>query len=141
MMLYGQGKGLLEDPVSKYLPSLAGPRVFESGNHQRYETREAAREITVHDVLTHMSGLTYGFQNQHAVDAIYRTHGLGDFSPSRRTLAEEMELLGSLPLQFDPGTSWCYSLSPDAGVPTLQAVRGVAHHGVLVGVLFGHPQE
>src|SRR3546814_12058029 len=123
MMLYEQGKVLLEDPVSKYLPSFAEPRVFESGNHQRYETREAAREITVHDVLTHMSGLTYGFQNQHAVDAIYRTHGLGDFSPSRRTLAEEMELLGSLPPQFDPGTSWCYPLSNAVLRPPLEVVR------------------
>src|SRR3546814_21115640 len=125
MMLYGQGKGLLEDPVSKYLPSLAGPRVFESGNHQRYETREAAREITVHDVLTHMSGLTYGFPNQHAVDAIYRTHRLGDFSPSRRTLAEEQDLPGRLPLQFDPGTSWCYSMSTDVCGDLLEVVRGV----------------
>lgn len=125
MMLYEQGKVLLEDPVSKYLPAFAEPRVFESGNHQRYETREAAREITVHDVLTHMSGLTYGFQNQHAVDAIYRTHRLGDFSPSRRTLAEEMDLLGSLPLQFDPGTSWCYSMSTDVCGAIVEVVSGV----------------
>src|SRR3546814_4160532 len=72
-----------------------------------------------------MSGLTYGFQNQHAGDAIYRTHGLGDFSPSRRTLAEEMELLGSLPLQFDPGTSWCYSMSTDVCGAIVEVVSGV----------------
>src|SRR3546814_17712697 len=93
VILYEQGKVLVEDAVSNYLPSVAEPRVFESGNHQRYETREAAREITVHDVLTHMSGLTYGFQNQHAVDAIYRTHGLGDFSRSEEHTSELQSLM------------------------------------------------
>jgi CubicO group peptidase (beta-lactamase class C family) len=104
MMLYERGLLLLEHPVSRYLPAFAEPRVFTSGDDARYETREAAREMTVQDVLTHTSGLTYGFQHQHAVDAIYRRHGLGDFTPSTRSLAEEMALLGSLPLQFDPGT-------------------------------------
>ena len=125
MMLYERGKVLLEDPVSKYLPAFAAPRVFASGNHQRYETREASREMTVHDVLMHTSGLTYGFQNQHDVDAIYRTHGLGDFSPSTRSLAEEMELLGSLPLQFDPGTKWCYSMSTDVCGAIVEVVSGM----------------
>ena len=125
MMLYEQGKVLLEDPVSKYLPAFAAPRVFASGNHQRYETREAAREMTVHDVLMHTSGLTYGFQNQHAVDAIYRTHGLGDFSPSTRSLAEEMEVLASLPLQFDPGTKWCYSMSTDVCGAIVEVISGM----------------
>lgn len=124
MMLYEQGKLLLEDPVSKYLPSFADPRVFVSGNHTKFTTREAAREMTVHDVLTHMSGLTYGFQNQHHVDAIYRTHGIGDFTPSTRSLTEEMELLGSLPLQFDPGTSWCYSMSTDVCGAIVEVVSG-----------------
>src|SRR5690606_16826847 len=113
MMLYEQGKVLLEGPVSKYLPSFAGARVFVSGNEVNFQSREAAREVTVHDVLRHTSGLTYGVQHQHAVDAIYRKHGLGDFSPATRSLTEEMELLGTLPLQFDPGTKWCYSMSTD----------------------------
>src|SRR3546814_5112419 len=72
-----------------------------------------------------MSGLTDGFQNHHAGDAISRPHGLGDLSPSRRTLAEEMELLGSLPLQFDPGTSWCYSMSTDVCGAIVEVVSGV----------------
>jgi CubicO group peptidase (beta-lactamase class C family) len=136
MMLYEQGLVLLEDPVSKYLPSFADPRVFTSGNHQRYETREAAREITVHDVLTHMAGLTYGFQNQHPVDAIYRTHGLGDFSPSTRSLTEEMELLGTLPLQFDPGTSWCYSMSTDVCGAIVEVISGMALDQFFVEQIF-----
>jgi CubicO group peptidase (beta-lactamase class C family) len=125
MMLYERGLVRLEDPVSRYLPAFANPRVFTAGDPTRYETREAAREMTVQDVLTHISGLTYGFQHQHPVDAIYRQHNLGDFTPSNRTLAEEMELLGSLPLQFDPGTKWCYSMSTDVCGALVEVVSGV----------------
>ena len=124
MMLYEQGLVLLEDPVSKYLPSFADPRVFVSGNEYKFETREAEREITVHDVLTHTSGLTYGFQHQHPVDAIYRQHGLGDFSPSTASLEETMETLGTLPLQFSPGTRWCYSMSTDVCGAIVEVVSG-----------------
>ena len=137
MMLYEQGKVLLEDPVSKYLPSFANPRVFASGNHLRFETREATREITVHDVLTHVSGLTYGFQNQHHVDAIYRSHGIGDFSPSTRSLTEEMELLGTLPLQFDPGTKWCYSMSTDVCGAIVEVVSGMPLDEFFAQHIFG----
>jgi CubicO group peptidase (beta-lactamase class C family) len=124
MMLYEQGKVLLEDPVARYLPSFADARVFVAGDPSRYTTREAAREVTVRDVLTHTSGLTYGFQHQHAVDAIYRQHNLGDFTPSTRSLAEEMELLGTLPLQFDPGTKWSYSMSTDVCGAIVEVVSG-----------------
>ena len=124
MMLYEQGLVLLEDPVSRWLPSFAAPRVFVAGDATRYTSREATREITVRDVLTHTSGLTYGFQHQHPVDAIYRTHGIGDFKPSPRSLSEEMELLGTLPLQFDPGTKWCYSVSTDVCGALVEAISG-----------------
>jgi len=124
MMLYEQGRFLLEDPISRWLPSFAAPRVFVGGDAARHTTREAAREITVRDVLTHTSGLTYGFQHQHPVDAVYRHHGLGDFTPSKRSLTEEMELLGTMPLQFDPGTQWCYSMSTDVCGALVEAISG-----------------
>lgn len=124
MMLYEQGKLLLEDPVSKYLPSFAGPRVFTSGDEFNFQSREAVREMTVHDVLRHTSGLTYGFQHQHQVDAIYRKHNLGDFTPNMRNLGETMELLGSLPLQFSPGDGWCYSMSTDVCGAIVEVVSG-----------------
>jgi CubicO group peptidase (beta-lactamase class C family) len=124
MMLYEEGRILLEDPVSRYLPSFAGARVFASGNENRFETREADREMTVHDVLTHTSGLTYGFQHQHAVDAIYRSHNLGDFTPNMRSLSENMELLGSLPLMFSPGSRWCYSMGTDVCGAIVEVVSG-----------------
>ena len=124
MMLYEEGKVLLENPVSRFLPSFADTRVFASGNENSFETREADREITVHDVLTHTAGLTYGFQHQHAVDAVYRRHNLGDFAPNPRSLTETMELLGTLPLMFSPGTGWCYSMATDVCGAIVEAVSG-----------------
>ena len=124
MMLYEEGKILLENPVSRFLPAFGGGRVFDGGNHINFQTREADREMTIHDVLTHTSGLTYGFQHQHAVDAIYRSHNLGDFAPNPRSLSENMELLGSLPLQFSPGTKWCYSMSTDVCGAIVEVVSG-----------------
>lgn len=124
LMLYERGQVLLEDPVSRYLPAFAGTRVYVSGDATNLQTREPAREMTVHDVLTHTSGLTYGFQHQHAVDAMYRTHALGDFSPSDRDLTQTMDLLATMPLQFDPGTAWCYSLSTDVCGAIVEAISG-----------------
>ena len=124
MMLYEEGKVLLEDPVSRFLPAFAETRLFVSGNEVNYTTREPDREMTVHDVLTHTSGLTYEFQNQHAVDAIYRQHGMGGFLPSSRSLTEEMEVLATLPLQFSPGTKWCYSMSTDVCGAIVEAISG-----------------
>ncbi|WP_436793380.1 serine hydrolase domain-containing protein [Actinospongicola halichondriae] len=124
MMLYEEGKVLLENPVSRFIPAFEGLRVFESGNEVNAVTREADREMTVHDVLRHTSGLTYGFQHQHAVDAIYRKHSLGDFTPNKLSLTETMDLLGTLPLQFSPGEGWCYSMSTDVCGAIVEAVSG-----------------
>ena len=124
MMLYESGEVLLENPVSRFLPSFADGRVFSGGNENNFQSREADREMTVKDVLTHTAGLTYGFQHQHAVDAIYRSHNLGDFTPSMRSLDETMELLGTLPLQFSPGTGWCYSMGTDVCGAIVEKVSG-----------------
>ena len=61
MMLAERGKIMLQDPVTKYLPQFADIRVFEKGTPREYTTREPERMITVHDLMTHQSGLTYDF--------------------------------------------------------------------------------
>lgn len=126
MMLHERGEVLLEDPVATYLPAFGDVRVYVAGDETNLETREPARPMTVHDVLTHTSGLTYGFHHQHEVDALYRAHQLGDFAPSGRTLAEEMEVLAARPLQFDPGTAWCYSMSTDVCGALVEAISGTS---------------
>ena len=113
MMLFESGRFLLEHPIHRYLPEFKDVQVWESGTADAPVVRPPARPITVHDVLTHMSGLTYGFMFQNPVDELYRRNGLGEFTVPDYTLSEGMERLATMPLLFDPGTKWAYSLSTD----------------------------
>jgi CubicO group peptidase (beta-lactamase class C family) len=124
MMLYEQGSFLLENPISRWLPEFADAQVWDGGTAAAPKTRPAARAITVHDVLTHMSGLTYGFHYQHPVDEIYRNNGLGDFSEPTYDLAEGIERMAALPLLFDPGTRWNYSMSTDVCGRLIEVMSG-----------------
>ena len=112
LMLYEDGYFQLDDPISRFLPYFKHSRVFTGGSRLKYESEPAQREITFRDLLTHTSGLTYGFMDAHAVDAMYRDHGI-DFQTSDRTLAEVVEQLAALPLLAHPGTEWNYSVATD----------------------------
>jgi CubicO group peptidase (beta-lactamase class C family) len=125
MMLYESGALLLEDPVSMYIPEFADTRIWVSGDTTNYQTRAPERQITVKDVLTHTSGLTYGFQHFHTVDALYREDSLGDFGGADYTLEEAMVLLAKKPLLFEPGTGWNYSMSTDVCGAIVAAASGM----------------
>jgi CubicO group peptidase (beta-lactamase class C family) len=124
MMLYEQGAFLLENPISRWLPEFADVQVWDGGTAAAPQTRPAARAITVHDVLTHMSGLTYGFHFQHPLDELYRADALGDFSEPTYDLAEGIGRLAGLPLLFDPGTRWNYSMSTDVCGRLIEVMSG-----------------
>lgn len=113
MQLYEEGEFLLEDPLEKFLPEFANPTVMTGGSDLAPTTRPASRSITIRDILTHCSGLTYGFFRQTPLDARYREQGLGDFATPDYSLREGMKRLAAEPLLFDPGTSWNYSMSTD----------------------------
>ena len=70
LMLYEEGRFQLDDPVDRFIPAFAGTRVFAGGDADSFTTVPLARPITVHDLMVHTSGLTYGFQHEHAVDAL-----------------------------------------------------------------------
>jgi CubicO group peptidase (beta-lactamase class C family) len=124
MMLFEEGAFLLENPVSRFLPEFTDVQVWDGGTAEAPQTRPPARAMTVHDVLTHLSGLTYGFHYQHPLDELYRAHGLGDFSEPSFDLAEGVERLASLPLLFDPGTRWNYSMSTDVCGRLIEVMSG-----------------
>ena len=124
MQLYEEGRLLLEDPVETYLPDLADPQVMVGGSDQAPVTRPANRSMTIKDILTHTSGLTYGFFRQTPLDARYREQGLGDFTVSDYSLAEGIRRLGGQPLLFDPGTAWNYSMSTDVCGAVIEAITG-----------------
>jgi len=117
MMLHEQGKVKLDDPVSKHIAPFKGLKVYdESGTHVKTE-----REMTVRDLLRHTSGLTYGFFGNTAVDKMYRRKGVLDKKTSLDDMARK---LGEIPLLYQPGTRWHYSVSTDVLGHLVEVVSG-----------------
>lgn len=113
MSLYEEGRFRLDDPVHRFIPSWRNLRVFQAGaGPGRFVTRPAERPMTIRHLLTHTSGLTYGFQERTNVDRAYRRLGVGRENPDA-TLSDMVELLAELPLEFSPGDHWNYSVSTD----------------------------
>jgi len=115
MMLAEQGKLSVSDPVSKYIPEFANPTVLASFNAQdtTYTTRPANGEITIKHLLTHTSGIQYGFADT-TFAMIYAKAGVPDLAIiANTTIANKMQTLGGLPLKHDPGAQYSYGLSTD----------------------------
>jgi CubicO group peptidase (beta-lactamase class C family) len=125
MMLYEDGLLSLRDPVAAYLPAFADPRVYVAGSARAPETRPAVEQIRLWHLLTHTSGLTYGFLHAHPVDAMYRAAGIEFFPDSDIDLATACDRWARLPLVFDPGTEWNYSVSTDVLGRLVEVVSGM----------------
>ena len=115
MMLFEEGRILLSDPVSKYLPKMKDMKVgvekpAADGGKPTLELVPAAREMTVQDLLRHSSGLTYGAAGTNLVKAQWQEAAAGKGRPSN---AELVDRIAKLPLLFQPGTTWEYSTSTD----------------------------
>ena len=110
MMLYERGVFSLSDPVHRYIPAWDGLRVYRYGRYPNFVTEPAARPMTIRDLLTHTSGLSYHIAERSPVDEAYRQVGVG--APGR-SLREMVETLAKLPLEFSPGTRWGYSIATD----------------------------
>ncbi len=166
LMLYEEGKFFLNDPVAKYLPELAdlkvavstadggGTRTTSDGTTSGTEgsgdqsreiatrrslpqvgkTREPTRQPTIHDLLTHTAGFTYGVFGTTEVDKMYRDAEL--LSPGL-TLHEFVTRLGRIPLQYDPGTRWHYSVAVDVQGALVEAVSGMKLGDFLQQRIFG----
>lgn len=113
MMLYEEGKLLLNDPVSKYIPAFKSSRVLE-GLDANATPVGARRGITIRDLLTHRSGITYGFLSGGPVGNGYRKNGVTDgLTTTTMTLEEGINKLAAEPLVSQPGAAFNYSLSTD----------------------------
>jgi CubicO group peptidase (beta-lactamase class C family) len=113
MMLYEQGGFELTDPIERYLPEFADTRVYASGSDLRPVTVPATEPIRVWHLLTHTAGLTYGFHRMTPVDAMYRARGYEWGAPADTDLAGAVRAWAGLPLQFQPGSEWNYSVATD----------------------------
>jgi CubicO group peptidase (beta-lactamase class C family) len=110
MMLHERGAFALADPVHRYIPAWEHLRVHRYGRYPSFVTEPAARPMTIRDLLTHMSGLSYQIMERGPVDEAYRQLGIG--GPAG-TLRDMVETLATLPLEFSPGTRWSYSVATD----------------------------
>jgi CubicO group peptidase (beta-lactamase class C family) len=116
MMLFEEGKFLLDDPISKYLPTFAHPKVVDLFNERdsSYTTIPAKREITIRDLLTHTSGIEYAQIGSPKMKAIYAKAGIpAGFVTDKILLADAMSKLGKMPLLHQPGERWTYGMNID----------------------------
>ncbi len=121
MMLYERGLLHLDDPASEYIPGFERLEVFESGDAEHYRTMPTEREMTIRDLLTHTSGLTYGHMHAHPIDAMYRDR---DLLGEGMSLADLVAQLRELPLLFSPGARWSYSVATDVLGYVIEVVSG-----------------
>lgn len=144
MMLYEEGKFFLNDPVARYIPELANLEValstadgatgiISDGTTSRTvgegdlgktgQTRKPRRQPTVRDLLTHTAGFTYGVFGNTEVDQAYREAGI--LNPNK-SLKEFVTDLGKLPLQYEPGTKWHYSVAVDVQGRLVEVLSGMS---------------
>ncbi len=123
MMLYEEGAFQLDQPVADFLPELANPRVWRGAGHALTETEPAHRQITIHDLLTHQSGLVYDDPQGNALERALTEAGLG-FDREIASMAEAVEKLAAFPLAFQPGQRWFYGLSTDVLGRLIEVLSG-----------------
>jgi CubicO group peptidase (beta-lactamase class C family) len=131
MMLEEEGRLVLTDPVSKFLPQLKGLQVADASG----KLMPAAREITIQDLLRHTSGLTYGARttNYFVKDAYKKA----DVDARELTNADLIERLAKVPLVHQPGTAWEYSRSTDVLGRVVEVIAGTTLGGFFHERLFG----
>lgn len=126
MMLVEQGRLLLSDPISRYLPELrrlkVGVEAVGAGGQRTLQLADTLQPITVQDLLRHTSGFTYGVFGDSMVKDEYRKAGIG--SP-RASSDEFIRALAQVPLAYQPGTVWEYSVSTDVLGVLLERVSGM----------------
>ncbi|ADJ48374.1 beta-lactamase class C [Amycolatopsis mediterranei S699] len=125
MMLAEEGLLELDSPISQWLPEFASPRVYVKGSALAPSTESATSPIRVWHLLTHTAGLTYGFHHGHPVDAIYRAAGFEWGTPPGLDLAACSSKWAALPLLFQPGTEWNYSVATDVLGRLVEVVSGL----------------
>ncbi|WP_262694240.1 serine hydrolase domain-containing protein [Kordiimonas aquimaris] len=122
MMLWEEGKFDLNDPVSKYIPSFKNQRVFSGVNEdESLKTVPVERDATILDLMRHTSGLTYGVFGNTPVDQAYLKAGVLD---PNATLEELVDRLANVPLLYQPGDAWVYSLSVDVQGRLIEVLSG-----------------
>lgn len=128
MMLWEEGHFQLDDPVSRFIPEFARPRVLKTfrAADTTWTSEPAGREITIRQLLTHTSGLDYAQIGSRDFQAIYAKAGVpSGIGNDRHTIGEKMRILGGLPLRSQPGEAFIYGLSSDVLGYLVERVSGL----------------
>ncbi|MEU6221799.1 serine hydrolase domain-containing protein [Streptomyces sp. NPDC047022] len=136
LILMEEGRFGLDTPVADFLPAFADPQVYAEGAGRSLRTRPAGQPILVRHLLMHTAGLTYGFYHAHPVDARYREAGIGSSVVPGTSLAETCEAYARLPLQFEPGTQWNYSVATNVLGRLVEVASGQDLDDFLAGRVF-----
>lgn len=140
MSLYEQGHFQLDDAVARFFPEWRNHQVWISGDGESMVTEPARRPVSMRDVLSHTSGLTYGgglpgVGVQHPVDHEYRKRNIRSAAVSS-TLPEFMAQLAQVPLRYQPGTAWMYSLATDVCGALVERISGMPFEQYLQQTIF-----
>lgn len=128
MILFEEGKLLLDDPVSKYLPSFRRQQVLDKFNaaDTTYTTVPAKKEVTIRELLTHTSGIGYADIGSREANAIYAKAGItAGVGVKDDKLLDAMNRLGKLPLMHQPGEKWTYGLNTDLLGCLVEVISGM----------------
>ena len=136
MMLLEKGLCQLDDPVHRFIPSWEKLGVFVGGSYPTFLRAPALRPMTIRDLLSHTSGLTYGFMERTNVDAAYRALRIADRSKPDYTLQDMVDTLAELPLEFSPGTRWNYSVATDVTGYLVEVISGQRFDAFLLEHIF-----
>jgi CubicO group peptidase (beta-lactamase class C family) len=129
MILFEEGKLLLDDPVSKYIPAFKKQQVLDKFNaaDTTYTTVPAKKEITIRELLTHTSGLGYAQIGSKEANAIYAKNNLtAGIGVQDDKLLDAMNRLGKLPLMHQPGEKWTYGLNTDLLGCLVEVISGMS---------------
>ena len=124
MALFEQGAFGLNDEIAPIIGAFENPRIFTGGTEHAPSTVPSQEPIRIWHLMTHTAGLTYGFQYSHTVDALYRRAGYEFGTPKGADLAQACADFSALPLLFEPGSSWNYSVATDVLGRLIEVITG-----------------
>lgn len=126
MILWEEGLFELRDHVKWHIPSFADQKVFRSGSTTNPRLDPVTEPMEMWHLFTHTAGLTYGFMYSHSVDQMYRNAGFEWGTPPDKDLAGICDMLAALPLLFQPGAEWNYSMSIDVLGRVVEVISGMS---------------
>jgi len=119
LQLYEKGLFQLDNPVSRFIPAFKDLMVYVGGDADNFYVTDPRREMTIRDLFTHTAGLTYTNRGEHALNELYRRRGV-----DKGSLQDMIDALAGLPLQFQPGTEWNYSVATDVLGYLIEVISG-----------------